>query len=256
MSEMLGHVLRAPRITHLSTIAANTGLYDLLVALWPSPVVALNRAVAIGFADGPAAGLDALDPVVAVATAELDGRPVVISGSDDETIRVSDLATGASIGQPLTGHTGYVYALATAQLDGLRRQEGGSTALRLMLARFSILVIRVARQVRASRPDAGPRAVSHPLITSGSVMDSAAADAAAAVTWAWAEERGTEQDVGETRRHFAPASKIRRPDYLPNVARRGTSTRVMCVRGPRVRVRRGSFRRRSVRVHPARRWPG
>lgn len=37
------------------------GLYDLLVALWPSPVVALNRAVAVGFADGPAAGLDALD---------------------------------------------------------------------------------------------------------------------------------------------------------------------------------------------------
>jgi RNA polymerase sigma factor (sigma-70 family) len=39
------------------------GLYDLLVALWPSPVVALNRAVAVGFADGPAAGLDALDPL-------------------------------------------------------------------------------------------------------------------------------------------------------------------------------------------------
>jgi RNA polymerase sigma-70 factor (ECF subfamily) len=39
------------------------GLYDLLVALWPSPVVALNRAVAVGFAHGPAAGLDALDPL-------------------------------------------------------------------------------------------------------------------------------------------------------------------------------------------------
>lgn len=39
------------------------GLYDLLVALWPSPVVALNRAVAVGFAEGPAAGLDALDPL-------------------------------------------------------------------------------------------------------------------------------------------------------------------------------------------------
>jgi len=37
------------------------GLYDLLVAIWPSPVVALNRAVAVGFADGPQAGLDALD---------------------------------------------------------------------------------------------------------------------------------------------------------------------------------------------------
>ncbi len=37
------------------------GLYDLLIQLWPSPVVALNRAVAVGFAHGPAAGLTALD---------------------------------------------------------------------------------------------------------------------------------------------------------------------------------------------------
>ncbi|PZS23671.1 MAG: RNA polymerase subunit sigma-24 [Pseudonocardiales bacterium] len=37
------------------------GLYDLLVTIWPSPVVALNRAVAIGYAHGPAAGLTALD---------------------------------------------------------------------------------------------------------------------------------------------------------------------------------------------------
>jgi RNA polymerase sigma factor (sigma-70 family) len=37
------------------------GLYDLLTQHWPSPVVALNRAVAIGFAHGPRAGLDALD---------------------------------------------------------------------------------------------------------------------------------------------------------------------------------------------------
>ncbi len=37
------------------------GLYDLLVDLWPSPVVALNRAVAVGLAVGPGAGLAALD---------------------------------------------------------------------------------------------------------------------------------------------------------------------------------------------------
>ncbi|HEY1989971.1 MAG TPA: DUF6596 domain-containing protein [Acidimicrobiales bacterium] len=37
------------------------GLYDLLVDIWPSPVVALNRAVAVGLAEGPAAGLEALD---------------------------------------------------------------------------------------------------------------------------------------------------------------------------------------------------
>jgi RNA polymerase sigma-70 factor (ECF subfamily) len=36
-------------------------LYDVLVQVWPSPVVALNRAVAIGLSAGPAAGLDALD---------------------------------------------------------------------------------------------------------------------------------------------------------------------------------------------------
>jgi predicted RNA polymerase sigma factor len=36
-------------------------LYDVLLQTWPSPVVALNRAVAIGLAEGPAAGLAALD---------------------------------------------------------------------------------------------------------------------------------------------------------------------------------------------------
>jgi RNA polymerase sigma-70 factor (ECF subfamily) len=40
-------------------------LYDLLAEVWPSPVVALNRAAAIGFADGPAAGLRALDALAA-----------------------------------------------------------------------------------------------------------------------------------------------------------------------------------------------
>jgi RNA polymerase sigma factor (sigma-70 family) len=37
------------------------GIYDLLVEMWPSPVVALNRAVAVGLAQGPEAGLGALD---------------------------------------------------------------------------------------------------------------------------------------------------------------------------------------------------
>jgi predicted RNA polymerase sigma factor len=36
-------------------------LYDVLTRLWPSPVVALNRAVAVGFARGAEAGLAALD---------------------------------------------------------------------------------------------------------------------------------------------------------------------------------------------------
>ncbi|MGN6605582.1 MAG: RNA polymerase sigma factor, partial [Jatrophihabitans sp.] len=41
------------------------GLYDVLVTVWPLPVVALNRAIAVGFAEGPAAGLAALDRLAA-----------------------------------------------------------------------------------------------------------------------------------------------------------------------------------------------
>ncbi|WP_285245558.1 DUF6596 domain-containing protein [Pseudarthrobacter sp. fls2-241-R2A-127] len=37
------------------------GLYDLLMERWPSPVVRLNRAIALGFAVGPAEGLAELD---------------------------------------------------------------------------------------------------------------------------------------------------------------------------------------------------
>jgi RNA polymerase sigma factor (sigma-70 family) len=40
-------------------------LYDALLQISPSPIVALNRAVAVGMAQGPAAGLDALDGLVA-----------------------------------------------------------------------------------------------------------------------------------------------------------------------------------------------
>jgi len=39
-------------------------LYDALAELAPSPVVELNRAVAISMADGPAAGLDVVEALV------------------------------------------------------------------------------------------------------------------------------------------------------------------------------------------------
>ena len=40
-------------------------LYGALARLTPSPVVELNRAVAVGLADGPAAGLELLEPLIA-----------------------------------------------------------------------------------------------------------------------------------------------------------------------------------------------
>ena len=50
--------------TDLRQIAA---LYDQMYALTPTPVVALNRAVAVGERDGPAAGLAALEAVDGLA---------------------------------------------------------------------------------------------------------------------------------------------------------------------------------------------
>jgi RNA polymerase sigma factor (sigma-70 family) len=44
---------------------AIVALYDALLAVMPSPVVALNRAVAVGMADGPAAGLAEVDSLAA-----------------------------------------------------------------------------------------------------------------------------------------------------------------------------------------------
>jgi RNA polymerase sigma-70 factor (ECF subfamily) len=41
------------------------GLYDVLLQIQPSPVVELNRAVAIAMRDGPAAGLEVIDKILA-----------------------------------------------------------------------------------------------------------------------------------------------------------------------------------------------
>ncbi|KRB40454.1 RNA polymerase sigma factor [Phenylobacterium sp. Root700] len=41
-----------------------TGLYDVLLRIAPSPVIGLNRAVALGMRDGPQAGLVAIEAVI------------------------------------------------------------------------------------------------------------------------------------------------------------------------------------------------
>ncbi|MBK6857924.1 MAG: hypothetical protein IPG97_15630 [Microthrixaceae bacterium] len=57
-------------------------------------------------------------PVLAVAVAELEGRPVVVSGSEDRSVRVWDLATGAPVGAPFIGHDHWVVAVAVAEVEG------------------------------------------------------------------------------------------------------------------------------------------
>ena len=90
-------------------------------ARWSSPAATTGRC---GCGTWPPAPRSATrspatpGTVHAVAAAELDGRPVVISGSDDRTVRVWDLATGTPVGDPFTGHAGPVNAVAAAELDG------------------------------------------------------------------------------------------------------------------------------------------
>jgi len=55
--------------------------------------------------------------VSAVAVGEVDGRPVAVSGGDDRTVRVWDLATGQPL-HTLSGHEGRVNAVAVGEVDG------------------------------------------------------------------------------------------------------------------------------------------
>lgn len=83
--------------------------YDALTELRPSPVVTLNRAVAVGFRDGPEAGLAAL----AALGDELEGYPLVAAVRADLLRRA---------GRSAEAIAAYGQAIATANTDAERRQ--------------------------------------------------------------------------------------------------------------------------------------
>ena len=90
-------------------------LYDGLCSIWPSPVVALNRAVAIGMAYGPEAGLLAIDAI--------GGQPEL---------------------------TGYRY-LPAARAEFLRRAGRGSEARLEYLAAIALTDNAVEREFLTNR---------------------------------------------------------------------------------------------------------
>ena len=64
-------------------------LYDALLQITPSPIVALNRAVAVGMAQGPAAGLEALDAIARpAADAALAGYHLLHSVRGDLLVKL------------------------------------------------------------------------------------------------------------------------------------------------------------------------
>ncbi|NES30753.1 sigma-70 family RNA polymerase sigma factor [Micromonospora terminaliae] len=74
---------------------AIAGCYDALVAHQPTPVVRLNRAVAHGFAYGPAAGLALL--AEARAGGALDGYPPAVAAEAELTARRGDPVRAAAL---------------------------------------------------------------------------------------------------------------------------------------------------------------
>ncbi|MDQ1019809.1 AAA family ATPase [Streptomyces afghaniensis] len=57
-------------------------------------------------------------PVDGVACTVLNGRPVAVTASRDDTVRIWDLTTGRPLGEPLSGHTDSVHAVVCTELDG------------------------------------------------------------------------------------------------------------------------------------------
>ncbi|WP_130295385.1 WD40 repeat domain-containing protein [Pseudonocardia sediminis] len=72
---------------------------------------------------GPSSGDVVMRGSPLTSTAALvlpDRRPIAITGSSDNTVRVWDLDTGTPIGEPLTGHTDWVNAVAALVLPDER----------------------------------------------------------------------------------------------------------------------------------------
>jgi RNA polymerase sigma-70 factor (ECF subfamily) len=85
-------------------------LYEVLERLKPSPIVSLNRAVAVAMVDGPRAALAIVDRLIAAG--ELDRYHLVHATRADFLRRMGSLADAAA---------SYEHALALVQNDSERR---------------------------------------------------------------------------------------------------------------------------------------
>ena len=80
------------------------------------------------------------------------GGRLAVSGGDDGTVRVWDLAAGQPLGEPLTGHYSLVYEVAVGELDGRPIAVSGGddgTVRRWYLAGSELSVINVGSAVQA-----------------------------------------------------------------------------------------------------------
>ncbi|MHC6230014.1 RNA polymerase sigma factor [Arthrobacter sp. MMS24-T111] len=86
------------------------GLYDLLMERWPSPVVRLNRAIALGFAVGPSEGLAELDALG--AEPQLARYPYLVAARGDFLVR---------LGRPVEARVAFEEALILTDNEAEQR---------------------------------------------------------------------------------------------------------------------------------------
>ena len=98
------------RVPPQPTGARSLALYDLLARATPSPIVELNRAVAIAMRDGPSAGLSLIDAIL--ARGELADYHLAHAARADMFRR---------LGQPAAAREAYQQALTLARQEPERR---------------------------------------------------------------------------------------------------------------------------------------
>ena len=106
------------------------GLYDVLLRVWSSPVVALNRAVAVAMAQGPAAGLAQIGELE--ADGRLAGYRYLPAAKADLLRRLGNQAEAARGGrEPGCG-------VARHPLPGPRGERGGVGVLHAFLGQVEV----------------------------------------------------------------------------------------------------------------------
>ncbi len=128
---------RTPALTDWAQIAA---LYDALAASYPSPVVELNRAVAVAMSQGPEAGLALIDPIL--ARGELDKYHLAHAAQADLFRRLGQKGGGARLlqagpGPHAAGAGEALYHEAAQRAPGRLTGRGGGTALPVEIPRSS-----------------------------------------------------------------------------------------------------------------------
>jgi RNA polymerase sigma-70 factor (ECF subfamily) len=100
-------------------------LYGELARWAPSPVIEINRAVAVGLADGPLAGLAVLGPVL--ASGALDGYGPLHAAHADLLDRAGEVEAATAAWERAIQATGNATLRAALERQVARRAHGGAT---------------------------------------------------------------------------------------------------------------------------------